>query len=539
MKVHNTIGIVFLVTVWPALLFGQPIQRKVVSGSITYVTPALVYLNVGRQDSVAVGDTMTVIRGNQSIGTVAVTAVSKKNSAAQVSHQAMTLAVGDIVRIEKEIQLPLPSDAAVHANAATPVTPATLPIVIDRHDKSENIVSGRVGIQYSGVLASDARFDLSQPSSTLRLEIRNLYSTGLHFTMYGRTYYDLSPSYNRYGETSRLKNRVYEMQLRNESPDAAVQYGVGRMSSAYVGGLGTFDGGFVYHRYDNITTGVLLGAKVQDRTLAVDGDDKKGALFLNAKFGDDDLHQYDGTVAYGKELIESKLDREFIYLQNHVMLGPEFSLYESTEFELNEINKGIRRKAFSLSNTYVSVNYVPYTWMTTNIGYDGTRTIYLFESMKSISDTMIDKHLMHGYRAGVTFRLPYFMSVSGTVAYRTRQGESRAARTFSGTYRFSDIAGSDIGASLRYADIIGVYSDGKNFTADLDRMFFQSLSLALRYDYYRYQLLAIRKIFVTQTITLSANYRISRVIYSAMNLDKVYDASMNSVRVYAEIGVRF
>lgn len=517
-------------------------QRRELTSVVTYVTPTIIYINGGKQENFAVGDTLAVTRKNETIGRAVITAISKKSSAAQIIQQQISIVVNDVVSTVKEILEPqqavndltgqtVASSKNISPSAIVPVVPPAI--------RTDNLVSGRVGVQYSGVLASDSRFNLSQPSTTLRLDVQNLYDTGLQFTLYGRTYYDLSQTYNRYGETSRYKNRIYEMQLNYMNPDAPIHYGVGRMTSAYVGGLGTFDGGFFYHRYHNITTGVLVGAKVQDRTLGIDGDDKKGAVFVNLRLGSDYLQQYDGTIAYGKELIESKLDREFLYIQNHLMFGSELSLYESSEIELNDINNGKRERSFKLSNTYLSVNYTPYNWLTSNIGYDGTRSVYLFESMKTISDTLFDKNLMQGYRTGVTFRMPYYMSLSGNISFRTKKGDARNARTISGTYRISDILQSDIGASVRYADIVGVYSDGKNMTADIDRMFFHSLSVSLRYDYYQYRIASTRASYITQTVTMSANYRFNKSLYSAFNLDQVYDSNLNSFRIYAEIGMRF
>ena len=120
-----------------------------------------------------------------------------------------------------------------------------------------------------------------------------------------------------------------------------------------------------------------------------------------------------------------------------------------------------------------------------------------------------------------------------------RQGDARDARTISGSYRISDILGSEVGADVRYADIIGVYSDGKNVTLDVDRTFFSKLSVSLRYDYYRYLILSLKQTYTTHTATVNSSYRFSRSIYSSLALDGILDNTMNSFRIYAEIGYRF
>ena len=519
---------------------GRAQSKRTLKNSVSYVAASVVYINAGREGHLAVGDTVKIYRGPSEIGSVLITAVSKRSSSAQILQQTVSIAMGDDAVIEKE----LPDEQPVVTVAQIPqkdsaMVPATVRSTEQSVNSTENIVSGRVSLQYIGTIAEDSRLNLNQPSGVLRLNIQNLYNTGLVFSMYGRTSYDLSDIYSRYGSTDRMRNRLYDFSLQTEDPTAAFGIGVGRLSSEYVGGMGTFDGGQVVYRYDNFAAGFLAGARVQDRWIVVDVEETKGAFFVNTKIGTDILHQYNGTLAYGRQMVKGNLDREFIYLQNFFMMGSAFSLYESSEIELNDINNGVKERTFKLSNTFLSVNYYPADWVSTNIGYDGSRSIYLFESMKTFSDTLLDKNLMNGYRAGATFRLPYFMSISGNISYRTKKGDARDARTISGSYRISDILGSEVGADVRYADIIGVYSDGKNVTLDVDRTFFSKLSVSLRYDYYRYSILSLKQTYTTHTATVNSSYRFSRSIYSSLALDGILDNTMNSFRIYAEIGYRF
>lgn len=529
--------IILLITFAPS---GNAQTRRTLKNSVSYVAASVVYINAGREGHLAVGDTVKIFRGQSQIGTVLITAVSKRSSSAQILQQVVSITLGDETVIEKELpdETPVVSVVQNSEEESDPV-PSVKNVIEPAATSTENIVSGRVSLQYIGTIAEDSRLNLNQPSGVLRLNIQNLYNTGLVFSMYGRTSYDLSDIYSRYGTSSRMRNRLYDFSLQTEDPTAEFGMGIGRLSSEYVGGMGTFDGGQIVYRFDNLTAGFLAGARVQDRWIGVDAEETKGSFFINAKFGSDVLHQYSGTLAYGRQMVKGNLDREFIYLQNFFMMGSAFSLYESSEIELNDINNGVKQRTFKLSNTFLSVNYYPADWVSTNIGYDGSRSIYLFESMKTFSDTLLDKNLMNGYRAGATFRLPYFMSISGNVSYRTKKGDARDARTISGSYRISDILGSEIGADVRYADIIGVYSEGKNVTFDVDRTFFYKLSVAVRYDYYRYTILTLKQTYTTHTATVNTSYRFSRSLYSSLALDGILDNTMNSFRIYAEIGYRF
>jgi len=511
-----------------------------IRASVSYISASVVYIDAGRDAGFAIGDTVDIQKNQKSIAVLLVTAVSRKSSAAQILSTDGAVVVGDAVVSRKNIVVPVVPpivSPAPSIDSGKTVVQSPTPVAVI--EKNENIVTGRVSLQYSGMLAEDSRFNLSQPSPLLRLNIQNLYGTGLEFSMYTRSYYDMTNSYQRYGGSSRFKTRLYEFQLQHDVPADQFGYGVGRMTSRFVGGMGVFDGAHFYARQGDFTAGVMFGANVMNQSIDVNSDNTKEALFVSYTTGQDYSRHYDGTLAYIRQQVKGNLDREFLYVQNYASLSSDLSIYESSEMDLHDINNGVKSSTPKLSNTFLSLNYYPISWLSTNVGYDGTRSVYLFETMKTISDTLFDKNFMQGLRANATVRLPYFISISGGIVYRTKKGDARDAKTFDGSVRMSDILGTEISAGIRYAKIIGVFSDGNNFTIDVDRTFFYSLTTSLRYDYYSYKILSLQQEYVTHTATASINYRISRMFYSSLSADGVMDKTMNSFRVFAEIGMRF
>ena len=534
---RNVMKMIFSLSMIVGIIHAQ--EPETLRYSVSYVAASVVYINSGREGHIAVGDTIRIYRSSVPVCTVVITAVSRRSSSASIVAETLPARTGDEAVLVKVVPKPAektPTPAVVNG---TEKRSPSVRSAISTTSVEENIVSGRVGIQYFGISSGDSRMDVSQPSLLLRTSIDNLYNTGLVFSLYTRMYYDLTENYSRYGDDRRLKNRLYDFSLRTSDPNSAIGYGMGRLSSEYVGGMGIFDGGQFFYRYDNMTAGVLYGAKVQDRTIGVDPDETRGAFFLNMTIGKNAVNRYNGTIAYGRQLVKGNLDREFMYLQNFFMMGPKLSVYQSSEFELNDIRNGVKTKSLRLSNAFVTVNYYPLDWISANVGYDGSRTVYLFESMRTFSDTLLDRNIMQGYRLGTTVRLPYAMSLNGTIVYRHKEGDARDARTLSGSYRIADIARTGIGAGVRIADIRGVYANGKNFTFDIDRTFFATLSVSGRYDFYRYTLISLNNSLTTQTVSINAAYRFSRSLYSSLAIEGVFDDTINSARIYAEIGYRF
>jgi hypothetical protein len=266
---------------------------------------------------------------------------------------------------------------------------------------------------------------------------------------------------------------------------------------------------------------------------------QKMAGFINFSWGGDVFRPHDVTIAYGRQLNNGKLDRDFLYFQGSTRLGNDLSIYESSEFDFHKIDAGVRSNDFRLTNMFVSVSYNPLNWLSTTAGYDASRNIYLFETMKEIPDTLLDSRLQQGVRVGVTFRFPMNISLSGIANVRVKQADTRSARTLGSGLRISDVAGSEINAGAQYSDIMGLYTEGKDMTFDLDRWFSSTLSVALRYDRNRYTVLAQDSRFETSTASMILNYRISRAWYSVLSVDRVWDTVGNTIRVYSEIGIHF
>ena len=514
--------------------------QKKVQSAISYIADSTVYVDAGREQGMAVGDTLHVVHARKEIGVVVITAVARYSSAAQIVVQRVPFAVGDKAVAQLELvggALGRVGPDTVQAAAASmPPLPAA-----DRPASApaENIVRGRIVLQYNAILAEESKFNMNQPAASARLSVANLWGTGMRLSLNARSYYDLSNYYAIYGSRNGLESRAYELSLVQDSPDATVGYGLGRLSSRYVGGMGSFDGAQFYYRIGKFTAGVLGGAQVVDRTLTFSQSATKGSFFLNYHDGTDVFHQYDGTIAYGRQMVGSNLDRQFLYLQNTLSLGARLMVYESSEIELNDIANGIRTSAFKFSNTFVNVNYQPNDWLSTNAGYDALRSVYLFETMRSIPDSLFDRSLAQGFRASATVFLPLSMTISAHARYGSRQGGYRDSHSLGGSLRVYDLFDSDIDAGIRYTNFVGAYADGNNIALELDRSFGSSLSAGLRYDRNTYNVSLLRQVYMTQTATADVFYKISSDWFTSLSGDYIYDPTMNSFRLYVELGFRY
>lgn len=372
----------------------------------------------------------------------------------------------------------------------------------------------------------------------LMLNVANLFGTGTVLSLDDRSFYDGTNNYSLYGNATGFEHNLYQLSLIHDLPDASFGYGVGRMTSRFVGGIGTFDGAQFYYRMNNVTAG-FLGGGAADVPSSLNFGGTRSALFVNYHSGTDFFHAYDGTIAYGLQMVNGNLDRNFLYLQNSLSLGTKLYFYETTEFDMSRLSNGVRQSAFNLSDTYFSANYYPADWVFANVGYDASRNIYLFQTMKDIPDSLIDRNILQGYRASVTAHLPGMLTVSANATFNTRSDYSRDEHTLGGSLRASDIFNTDINAGARYLSMVGVFSNGRDLSLDIDRTFFDRLSATLRYDSYNISVSTVQQTYTTQTISGLFNYDFSARLYSSLGVDDIIDATMNSINVFVEIGFRF
>jgi hypothetical protein len=507
---------------------GQTREVRRITGAVTYVATGTFYVDAGRLKGVAADDTVTVTRKSKPVGVGIVTAVSSTSSVARILSQSSPIAVGDSVKEVKEVLIEEPQSAFRSAQAARN---AAL--------MQDNRVSGRVGLQYAAAGIFGSTMDFSQPALVTQLSVNRLFGTTSTFTVYARTYRDMSPGFDRYGQGSRNKIRMFELSLTNNDPRSWYGYGVGRITSRYVGGLGIFDGAQFYVRQGNFTAGILGGTQPDYATSAFTTDEAKFAAFLNYAWGGDVFKTSDITVAYGQQRFMGMIDRKFAYLQTSIRFGSDVSLYSSTELDFAHRDNGEQIDKPTITNSFMTLSWTPDSWISINAGYDAVRALDLLQSMKAFPDTLMDKSLKEGYRANIAFRLPLRVTLSANGTFRLASATTPSARTVGGTFRMSDILDSDISMGAQFQNIQGVYTVGNDWTFDVDRWMAQSVSVSLRFDRYAYFLVGQAQRIVTTTGTVSMNVSMLRSLYASVNYDQVWDTLRDTQRLYVEVGVRF
>ena len=506
---------------------------------VTFVTSSHVYFDSGIEEGVAIGDTVSVLRAGAEIGTAIISILAPHSSLARIASMDSLMHIGDRGMIRRGgAPIVLRGSRRADSVAAVPEESDDRGLAgISFTPQTENSVRGRIALQYFGELAEDTRLNLQEPSVAAMLNVSNLGGTRMNLSLNARGVTDLTNAYPQFGTGNKSRIDLYDFRLSMDQPADHLGFSLGRMVSGYVGSLGLFDGGQVIVRESGVYAGAAAGQAVGQSALGIDGNQIRSAFFLGYRHDDPGLQQYEGTIAYARQTLNGSLDRQFMTFQGSAFLGSSFQAFANADLELNGIHNGQKSPASSLSNASLFLNYTYAWWLSASMSFDESRSVYLFQTMRSVPDSLFDEALQHGFRTSVTVRPSKDFSFTGSAGYRFRLGDARPSHTLTGSMRAYDFFASGFNATVRYTNAISTFLTGNDATIEVDRSLFRNLDLTLRYDHYAFGIDVLHQVYLTQTFSLDTQYRFSRSWYGVLRGDYILDNTMNSIRFQFELGL--
>ena len=520
------------VLMWTALerAAAQQMERRQIRALVTYCSSTAFYIDAGRVRGLAAGDTVTAIGKSASPVRGIILAVSSSSSSVVMAPQSAHPAVGDSAFVVK--------DVLVEDNPPPAISPAGSPPAA-RTTPVEKNVSGRIALQYGASGRLGASMDFNQPAVLMRIEAARLFGTGITFAMYGRTYYDLAKRFSYFSLGPRFAVRAYELSLSDDDGHSLFGWSAGRMVSRYVGGIGAVDGAQAVVHTGDWTLGGVAGAQPNYSNSGVDPAQSKFALFARYRWGGEVFKTSDVTFAYGQQLYKGHLDRDFLYVQTFLRLGSDLFFSSSSDVDLHVLHNGVPSRRLSLTNTFATVSYAPLAWLSVNAGYDASRLVYLFESMRSIADTLLDKTLKEGWRGSVYFHLPQGMTLGFQGNFRLPSGGQAGTHTDGTSFRVSDLLGSEVNAGVQYSSIKGIYTEGYDWTWDIDRWIGRVMSLSFHLDKFHYLMRGDDTRMRTTTAGAVLNWRVTGPWYLLLSADQVWDVARSTQRIFLDCGIHF
>ncbi|MBI5646578.1 MAG: hypothetical protein HY962_06570 [Ignavibacteriae bacterium] len=532
-------------------------QPSRVSGEITYVTSASVYVSMGTNQGFDVGDTLRVTKKETTLAVLVVTSVSSRSMATRILVKNGPLADGDKVdgtprRAAPDMRPRVPLDTAAAGTVRDDTTRAggtqTIPAVASplaqrprQEAPADNTVRGRVSVQYYALRGSGTTaLAFSQPALSLQFSADHLFALPLQFTLYSNHRYDARDAALRSSNAgARLTNRIFQLAAEYGGMDAPFSATLGRFLAPQVGGVGTFDGAMMIGRSAGWEAGIAAGSQPGYRESEVNTDDPKAALFVSYTRGDWQSTRYQGGAAFAQTYKGGALDRGFIYLQNTLAFAEGISIYQNASIDMYDSAPQGVASSPHLSDIFLSASWRALRWLSLNGSVASRRNVYYLRSFGAIPDSSFDKRRQHDTQVSAGVNLPMAMFVSATGSLRARDGEAGTANALSLRYTWADVLSSETNLYANASIADNILSTSRSVGFELNREILQALTLSVRVQTFSYSFTSPARAITRSTLGIDLYARIGRVVFGTAGFEQAWESSGATARLFTDISVRF
>lgn len=510
---------------------------------VRYVSADHVYLDGGASDSLAQGDTLQVLRGNDPTGRITVEHASEHSAACRVITEPRSIRVGDTARMLDPRGTAMtasgPPDPVALANRSAITSPATPPPPEPQAPWAD--VAGNVSFQWY-------RFDSEGPSGvrhdqpTLRFNIkaRRLLGREMTFHAKGRARHDTRQRGDHSTAEEEWNSRLYTFSLTYGGAGAPVTWQIGRLLSNALAPTGPVDGVLIDGRLSPVIRAGAFGGTLPDVHGVVPGSEfHKYGIFVRASRGEFGLSRWSAVAAATAEYRGSTVSRQYVYHQADWQSGRRWSVYEGIEIDLNN---GWRREgasaAVSLTNARVSLAYRPTDPMSVTVSYDNRRNFRTW-STRSVADSLFDTAFRNGLRANAHLKLGSGWSASGNVGRRHREGDNDVTWSWGGGVSCSDFLIRRLFMNSQVSGFSSPNATGLNPSATLRQVFRGGHQVSLGGGAYRYVPGATGTRRASYWARVDATRYMTARVYLNGQFEHDWGDEPRGNRIQAELGMAF
>ncbi|UCD64891.1 MAG: hypothetical protein JSW34_05520 [Candidatus Zixiibacteriota bacterium] len=496
---------------------------------VTRVSGRAIYLDGGTRDGFHLGDTVALVRRQETIAVALITRVAETAAAAELSKQIRPVQVGDVAARLDALPQAASGPAAQDRPAAS----------VEKKDRPKSRLKGTVSLQgFWRHDMTDSELDRYQPALRTRLEVTNVAGSDLSLKMRHRSrLYHRARAIRIGQDTNDWVHRLYELGLFHEVEDSKADWAVGRVLSPYVRGVGYVDGGYLAYRiHPNFRIG-LAGGVVPNRVNSEpDFDRRKLGVFASFESGTYATGRLAFTAALSTEYDNSTVSRDFIYVQGTYSRNQLLSLYQSVEIDLNRDWRYDRTdERFSFTNYYANASVNITGNASVFFSYDARKNIRYIEVMDT-PDSLFNDDVHKGVRAGFNLRLFSRLHFRSTAGMRFREDQFDDNKFASASLRLIRFP------LVRHSIMLSMHVVETHFTTGYRPMLSYRFPLSRRVmlnltgSGYIYKAGSIKTSYYYGEARTSYNF--ARRYFISGSYRQYFDDELKSIEVSTELGVR-
>jgi len=403
---------------------------------VSYIAGGSVYLEAGRRDGLAEGDTVDALNDGRTVARLIVRYLSTGRAVCDTLSAARMPVIGDLVRYRaRPAATGAAADTAASAGAdTTGMTPApgasmTPGAPTDLTARRTGRLRGRIGARYLVVDPRGAS-GYSQPALELRLDGANVGGSPIDLAL------DVRGRRTHHGAAGAADDgeaRVYRLAATVHDTPGRRRLTLGRQLSTFAA-VSLFDGALAEYAGERWGAGLFSGAEPDPATWAVSGDILQHGAFLMRR-GRDGARRWSVTTGGVASFDHGQVNRQYGFVQGS-WLDPRLSLFLAEELDLNTgWKRAIGDPTLSLTNTFLSGRAQLTREVSVNAGYDNRRTVRLYRD-RATPETEFDDRHRQGAWAGISAGLAEHLRVSadgrwsggGTGDHRSLSASAEAYR---------------------------------------------------------------------------------------------------------------
>ncbi len=421
---------------------------------VTYLAGPSVYVEAGRAEGLAAGDSLDVVRGGAAIARLRVSFISTHRAACDTLTVSSMPRVGDLVRfVPHAVAIAAAPDAAADTGAALASGPM--------RPRAPASLRGRVAVHWLGVQSDAIR--LAQPAFDLWLEGRDVGGsrTDLAADVRARR---TSRAVTGAGTQTDGNARAYRLAFSTHDADGRRRLTLGRQSSPLLSSVSLFDGALIEATGRRLSLGVFGGTEPDPVSLAPGHDVIESGGFLQLRQAAQSARRW--TVASGGVLSTShgQVNRQFAFAQGFYR---DRALSASAAQEL-DVNTGWKRATgeplFSATSSFVTARVDARSWISLQAGYDNRRNVRLYRD-RVTPETELDDRYRQGAWGGFSVDPTRAVRVGAEIRTSSGGGARTDAWSASGElWRVLPLQGRLRG---RYSQSRGDVADTRLATASL------------------------------------------------------------------------
>jgi hypothetical protein len=468
---------------------------------VKYVADGVVYLEGGRAQGLAEGmkleieDTNLPAKQGDSVNTadprvvaeLEVTGVAETSAVTDIRSPKRPVKVGDLAYLSSGDAEALVQQRTLSATRQYPaVISFTEGDTLDEEARSEvprppppsvNRARGRIGF--------DTIETISHGTSNVTSSDVGMVFRG-DITRIGGTYWNLSGYWR--GQLTKasaasqqtlqnLMNRTYHLNMTYDNPNSTLVAGFGRLFLPWAPSLDTIDGGYFGKRLSKGSViGIFGGSTPDPSSWDYSPNRVIGGSFINFEGGEFNGFHYSSTSGTGVSMVNWRMDRPFVFLEDSVSYKRAIAIYESAQLDSPTGNSVTPSPGPGLGRNFFTLRVDPHPRVEMDFNYNYFRDIPTFDPTL-IGTGLLDKYLFQGFSAGGRVEVLNQVWLSTNLGRSSGTGDAKSSLNQMYGISFGRIPFVKMRADVHYARFNSSFGAGDYEAVSLSRLMGDRLRL--------------------------------------------------------------